>query len=62
MLDQQTTIDTPLDVRIVDDEVAISGPDGLQASMTREAAVASAKRLLRAAGEGPTDTYQKPLG
>jgi hypothetical protein len=44
-------------------EVAITGPDGVAISLTREAAIASAKRLLEAArAEEPGDIYQKPLG
>lgn len=55
--------DTPLEVSLVEDEVAITGPDGACLSLTREAAIASAKRLL-AAAEGARDEeiYQKPLG
>lgn len=54
---------TPLEVTPVDEEVAIVGPDGVAISLTREAAIVSAKRLLEAAGgEEPSEVYQKPLG
>ncbi|HYE46304.1 MAG TPA: hypothetical protein VEA44_11095 [Caulobacter sp.] len=47
--------DTPLEVQAVEGEIVITGPDGLSASLTVEAAIASAKRLLEAAGQGETD-------
>lgn len=60
----------PLSVSAVGGEVAITGPGGLNASLTVEAAVASAERLLAAArtidpgavDDGDGETYQKPLG
>jgi hypothetical protein len=62
-MSQQNAFTTPLEVTAVEGEVAITGPDGVAISLTREAAVASAKRLLEAAGgEQPAETYQKPLG
>jgi hypothetical protein len=63
MSQHHNAFDTPLDVKAVQGEVAITGPGGLNASLTREAAIASAKRLLEAAGEASgEETYQKPLG
>lgn len=60
---RQKVFDTPLEVRTIDGEVAILGPDGLFASLTRDAAIVSAKRLLEAAGKAPAgEIYQKPLG
>lgn len=56
-------LDTPLEVKAINGEIAITGPDGLSASLTQEAAIASAKRLLDAAGQTSSgETYQKPLG
>ena len=55
--------DTPLEVTPIDGEIAITGPDGACLSLTREAAIASARRLLEAAnGVEPGEVYQKPLG
>lgn len=63
MSQHHNAFDTPLDVEAVQGEVAITGPGGLNASLTREAAIASAKRLLEAAGKtSDEETYQKPLG
>ena len=61
----------PLAVTPVDGKIAIAGPGGLRASLSVEAAVASAERLLAAvraiapdavADNDDGQTYQKPLG
>ena len=56
-------LDTPLEIIPSEGEVVITGPNGFSGSLTVEAAIASARRLLAAANEiaGP-GTYQKPLG
>lgn len=60
---QHEAFDTPLEITPLDGEVAITGPDGIAISLTRSAAITSAKRLLEAAGgEEPSEVYQKPLG
>ena len=41
----------PMQVEAVDGEVVILGPDGLNGSMTPDAAEASARRLLAAAAQ-----------
>jgi hypothetical protein len=70
-MDNQSALSEPLIVKAVDGEIAILGPDGLSGSLTVEAAVASAERLLAAArtiasgatpGEDDGEIYQKPLG
>lgn len=59
---QHDAFDTPLEVTALEGEVAITGPDGVAISLTREAALASARRLVEAAGGEPEEIYQKPLG
>ncbi|PVM93648.1 hypothetical protein [Caulobacter endophyticus] len=59
MLDTPSPSEAPLDITATGDEVKISGPDGLIVSLSREAARASARKLIEVAGE---ETYQKPLG
>ena len=62
-MSQQQAFSIPLEVTPVDGEVVITGPDGVAISLTPEAAITSAKRLLEAArGEEPSEVYQKPLG
>jgi|GEM_PF-3749924 len=62
-MQQTEAFSTPLEVTPVDGGIAITGPDGVAIALTREAAIASAKRLLEAAGENTSgETYQKPLG
>lgn len=62
-MDRLQAFDTPLEVRTVDGEIAIIGPDGVGISLTREAAIISARRLLEAAHvDEAAVTYQKPLG
>jgi hypothetical protein len=62
-MQQTEAFSTPLEVAPVDGVIAITGPDGVAIALTREAAIASAKRLLEAAGEDDSaETYQKPLG
>jgi hypothetical protein len=57
--------DQPLEISVEDGEVVISGPDGLCASLTAQAARESARRLARALSrlpDGGDEIYQKPLG
>jgi hypothetical protein len=58
--------DQPLEVSLEGGEVVITGPDGLCASLTPEAARESARRLATAVARLPGgddgQTYQKPLG
>lgn len=62
-MSQQQAFSIPLEVTPIDGEVVITGPDGVAISLTPEAAITSAERLLEAAGgEEPNEVYQKPLG
>jgi hypothetical protein len=56
--------DQALEVKIVDGEVVLSGPNGLNGSLTKAAARESARRLLAALEikDEEIETYQKPLG
>ncbi|WP_454718928.1 hypothetical protein [Caulobacter segnis] len=60
----QQASDTPLTADLIDGQVLITGPNGLQGALTLEAAKASLAHLERALGAArePADTYQKPLG
>lgn len=56
-------IDRPLEVERVDGEVVITGPDGINGSLTVDAARETAKRLSEALGDAnDNEIYQKPLG
>jgi hypothetical protein len=59
-------IEDSLEIADVDGHVAIVGPDGLLAILTRKAAAETARRLHSIAGSAEpdalTDVYQKPLG
>ncbi|MDB5422643.1 MAG: hypothetical protein JWQ29_59 [Phenylobacterium sp.] len=60
-----SAFDEPLEITCVEGEVVVTGPDGLHASLTPQAARESARRLAAAAGALQDDegqTYQKPLG
>ena len=57
--------DEPLEIALEDGEVVITGPDGLCASLTPQAARESARRLAKVLSRLPDaddGTYQKPLG
>lgn len=57
------TPDTPLAAKLVDDQVVITGPDGLNGSLSLKAARASVENLQRVIGAADeAETYQKPLG
>jgi len=58
------TFDTPLDAKLVDGEVVITGPDGFNGALTLDAAKATLERLQEALGapSETQETYQKPLG
>lgn len=43
--------DVPLEVQVVDGEVVLTGPNGLNGSFTARAAAESAVRLIEAAGK-----------
>ena len=45
------TFTTPMEVQMIDGEVVITGPDGMAAVFTPQAAVESAHRLLALAAE-----------
>ena len=57
--------DEPLEIALEEGEVVITGPDGLCASLTPEAARESLRRLSKALSHLPAaedEVYQKPLG
>jgi hypothetical protein len=47
--------DVPMEVQVVDGEVVLTGPDGLNGSFTARAAAESAVRLMEAAGRASED-------
>ena len=63
---EMPAFDQPLEISIEDGEVVITGPDGLCASLTADAARESARRFATAVARLPGgdggETYQKPLG
>lgn len=62
-MDNRSPFENPLEVRQADGAIVLTGPNGLSAAMTPEAAAATARRLLKiAGGEEADETYQKPLG
>lgn len=62
-MDNRSPFENPLEVRHADGAIVLTGPNGLSAAMTPEAAAATARRLLNASGgDESQETYQKPLG
>lgn len=62
-MDNRPPFEEPLEVTDSEGAVVITGPNGLSAALTPEAAAATAKRLLQVAeGESSSQIYQKPLG
>ena len=62
---QLSAFDEPFEVTAVDGEVVLTGPDGVHASLTPQAARESARRIAAAVESlegGDGDIYQKPLG
>jgi hypothetical protein len=49
----------PLDVEVVDGEVALTAPSGVKIVMTREAAEASGRRLLETLARASADEVQQ---
>lgn len=57
------TLQQPLEVAVVGDEIVITGPGGLSAALTLDAVKASIERLKAAVEQiDGGETYQKPLG
>jgi hypothetical protein len=57
--------DQPLEVKVVEGEVVLSGPNGLNGSLTKAAARESARRLLAALavdGDEEEEILQTPTG
>lgn len=49
-MDNRPPFENPLDVRQADGAIVLTGPNGLSAALTPEAAMATAQRLLEAVG------------